>query len=56
MEQNKILQDVWTCEFSDELHYIGCCYGIPDGPDDFVNECECEELRKDLHDTRVIKD
>lgn len=34
----------WAKRNSDEeVHGNGCLYGIPDGPEDFYTECECEE-------------
>lgn len=34
--------------FEDLLEHIknGCNYGQPDGPDDYVTECECEEEKQ----------
>ncbi len=30
--------------FSDVWHYKACIFGTPDGEDDYLNECDCEEL------------
>lgn len=32
----------------DEDHLEGCIYGQPDGPDDYINECDCYEQLQEI--------
>jgi hypothetical protein len=51
-------------ELCGQYHYEGCCYGQPDGPDDFLNECDCdipveisymEKIRASLFHTKQMQ-
>ena len=33
--------------FLDVWHYTACIFGNSDGPDDYINECDCEELEEE---------
>lgn len=30
----------------DQPHYSGCEYGRPNGPDDYINTCDCEMTKE----------
>lgn len=36
-------------EFMDmpDGHYLECMYGQPDGMDDYIHECDCEDIREE---------
>lgn len=40
------LEGMQVKEIFGELHWYDCHYGCPDGPDDYIKECDCYDDEK----------